>query len=563
MSKIIYVCARNNLPSSVEQRLRDICKNLEPDNIAPPDAKILAGEKVAYGVMNPSSCMLERDTSIVIGQLFEEKDVRWDDPSQGLIDGSYALFRDGSERLEVMSDPVGSRTIWFYMDGEVFVASTSQRAIIMFIGGFELNERVIPWMLSTGSLGPFLSWDRRIDMLPPDSSLILDKKNWSISIKSNPIEFTPSELPEAQLERRLREALRGTFESLELDVSRWVLPLSGGYDSRYILFMLRDTVKDAEHVRTVTWGLESSLLIEGNDAYVSRKLAATLGVSNEYYNTDLSEEPDIVVNRFLLLGEGRIDHIAAYMDGFEMWRRLFNEGVIGVIRGDEGFGWNRVRLPIESEVRHSIGCTLCSDFRNLNGYKKYGLATQGLPEYFTRIARETLATYRDRLYMQYRLPTVLSALSDLKLSYLEQVSPLLSRRTLQQVVQQPDSLRTNKALFKKIVASISPQVEFATSAAIASTQNILTEERMAHLIDEELSSENAKSVFPAKFLEAMLSGLGRKASQPARASKSALYLSRAKKAVLGRTVDDNTLAFRAFIISRMKGILEEDSARVY
>ena len=393
-----------------------------------------------------------------MGQIFG-KNEKWYEPLQEFPDGSYALFRDGTEHCEIVSDPVASRTIWYYLDENLFIASTSQRAIVMFIGSFEFDERVIPWVLSTGSLGPVFSWDKRIKRVPADSSVILDKNKWSVSVKSNPIEFNLVKRSDEQHENQLRESLETTFKSLNLDYSNWVLPLSGGYDSRGILCFLHEIDKNIQRLRTITWGLKSSLEVKGSDAYVAKELANKLNVSHKYYHTDLSEEPvDNIINRFILLGEGRIDHLSGYMDGFKIWKTLFEDEIQGIIRGDEGFGWDQVSSTLT--VRLSVGCSLCSDYSNLKDYTKYGFPSQELPQHLNQRKGETLNLWRDRLYHEYRLPTILSALSDLKFPYVEQINPLLSKVILQQVRQLPDHLRTDKALFRKIVNSISPKVDF-------------------------------------------------------------------------------------------------------
>ena len=572
MSKIIYVCAKSNLPVKVEKRLQDICKNLAPDNITQHEPKIVINKNIAYGVMNPSSSILESCNSILIGQLFE-KNVKWADPSQKFIDGSYALFRDGKEFFEIASDPAGSRTIWYYMNKDIFVSSTSQRAITMFIGSFEFDERVIPWMLSTGSLGPSLSLDKRIEQVPPDSSVILNKKEWSISKKSFPIEFNLLEQSENQHEQLLREALENTFDSLNIDFSSWVLPLSGGYDSRGILCLLRNTSKNIDRLKTITWGLESSLHVKKNDAYVAKELANTVKVSHKYYHTDLSEESIYrIINRFLLLGEGRIDGLSGYMDGFGIWKTLFEEGVQGVIRGDEGFGWAKVSSPLTA--KRSVGCPLCSDLFNLKNYENYGFVTQELPQNLLQKKRETLSSWRDRLYHEFHLPTILSSLSDLKLPYVELINPLLSRKILRQVRQLPDHLRTEKTLFKKIVTSLSPKVDYATKGANASPKNILMQKKIVNLLEEELSSNNAKSIIPTGFLDHISKGI--KTGQQAKTTGSGLYSLKASvKRIVPRSiknairdslplpsVDYNILAFRVFLISRINTILNDDSTRV-
>ena len=168
-----------------------------------------------------------------------------------------------------------------------------------------------------------------------------------------------------------------------------------------------------------------------------------------------------------------------------------------------------------------------------------------------------MAEWRDRLYHQFRLPTIISALGDLRLAYVEQASaPLLSRRVLRAVRQLPDDLRTNKILFKRIVGAMSPKFEFAASGAIASPQQILRDERIVDLLKEELSSEHLKQVVPAGLLDRIAEGMetGR-----LRTSRWDAYSRRVKTRLLGGEVDYNVLAFRVFIISRMNTIMNQDS----
>ena len=184
------------------------------------------------------------------------------------------------------------------------------------------------------------------------------------------------------------------------------------------------------------------------------------------------------------------------------------------------------------------------------------LAAQELPQNLLKGKGETLPAWRDRLYHQFRLPTIISALGDLRLAYMEQAAPLLSRRILRAVRQLPDDLRTNKILFKRIVGAMSPKIEFASSGAIASPQQILRDERIVDLLKEELSSEHLKQVVPAGLLGRIVEGMetGR-----VRTSRWDAYSRRVKTRLLGGEVDYNVLAFRVFIISRMNTILSHDS----
>ena len=568
MSKVIYACSRNRaFDSKDKMRILEICKDLEPDNLSPPvNHKISIHDRIAFGVMNPPKSIVCSDTSLLLGYLYGQSN-RWYEPLSEFPDGSYALFRDSPDYLEVVSDPAASRTIWYYFDDNLFISSTSQRAIILFIGNFVFDERVIPWVLSTGSLGPELSWDKRLQRLGPDSSVILDKKNWSISTKQTPINFAEVSRSDSEHQRLLTDSIKRTIASLkDINYNDWVLPLSGGYDSRGILCFIKDNEGNTEELKTITWGLKDSIKEQGNDAKVAKELARTLGVHHNYYHTNTSEEPiEKIIDRFILCGEGRIDHLSGYMDGFEIWRKLHEDGVQGIIRGDEGFGWS----PALSElsVLQSVGCNLCSNIPNLkNITTEYGFSTQELPVDLEMKEGESLEQWRDRLYHVFRLPTILAALSDLKFSYVEVINPLISRSILHQVRELPDHLRTNKVLFKSIVNTIGPNIAYADKGANLPPRDILRKKEVVNLLKQKIQSEHARDIFGPDFVSFILKGI--KTGSVNQASKRSLeqkiirlippFIKNRVSKVYSPAIDGNILAFRAYIIIRMHEILSND-----
>lgn len=569
MSKIIYACSREKtFDSKDEMRISEICTELEPDNLSSPvNHKISVHDKIAFGIMNPPNSLMCNDTSLLLGYLYERSS-RLYEPLSEFPDGSYALFRDSPDYLEVVSDPAASRTIWYYFDDSIFISSTSQRAIIMSIGNFVFDERVIPWMLSTGTLGPGLSWDKRLHCLGPDSSIILDKKNWAISTKQTPVKFAEVPRSDSEHQRLLTDAIKKTIESLkDIEYDEWVLPLSGGYDSRGILcFIKSNGEKNTEDIQTITWGLRDSINENGNDAKVAKELARTLGVKHSYYHTNISEEPiEKVIDRFILCGEGRIDHLSGYMDGFEIWRKLHEDGVEGIIRGDEGFGWGSVSSKIN--VLKSIGCNLCSNIPNLkNTTNNYGFLTQKLPADLEMRDGESLEQWRDRLYHTFRLPTVLAALSDLKYSYVEVINPLISRSILHRVRELPDHLRTDKALFKSIVDTVGPNIAYADKGANLAPRDILKKDELVNLLKTKIQSEHAREIFGSDFVFFILQGI--KSDYASQSSKRSLEQKIIRlippfiKNIVGKSyspnIDGNILAFRVFIIIRMHEILNND-----
>src|SRR5687768_2561761 len=168
MAKIIYACSRAiAFTERDELKLRRICNRLEPDNLSlPAPHKVVVQDRLAWAIANDRNSVTAGN-SVLLGCFYGE-DQDWDKPIARHPDGSYALFRNSADHLEAVSDAAASRTIWYFFDDERFVASTSQRALVMFLGSFDFNGEVIPWMLSTGSLGPDLSWDKRIRRLPAE-----------------------------------------------------------------------------------------------------------------------------------------------------------------------------------------------------------------------------------------------------------------------------------------------------------------------------------------------------------------------------------------------------------
>lgn len=489
-------------------------------------------------------------------------------------DGSYALFRSDQNIVELISDMIASRTIWYIKTENIFIASTSQRAIIYFLQDFKPNKNAHSWMLSSGSLGPGLSWDSRIQCLSGNTRLFLNRSSWNLRIKKEEVHFEPLSMSIKDHEIKLKNAIEYTFEHLRLDYSKWILTLSGGSDSRAILLFL----KKSQDLTSVTYGLKTSSVEKYNDAYIAKSLARYLNLRHEFFKMELSDEPtETILNRFLVAGEGRIDNISAYIDGFKMWKYIYESGYQGVLRADEVFGCRSVSN--NHEVYRKTGLITFSDYEKLNSIKiVLSEYNQRRPDFLERRDNESLETWRDRIDAEFQMPVKLAALNDLKLSYIEVACPLLSRKIVQQVRKLPDPLRTNKQLFRKIVRSMSPEnLKFAKYVAIANIINILRTPKIANLVINELSTTFARTLFPNDLLEYILNNievidyisLKRKKSlktilkQYIPASFKTFLKNLAKKQKIKAPkklqIDPNIIAFRAYIICKMNRILTEDA----
>ncbi|MEX1019322.1 MAG: hypothetical protein WDZ49_06665 [Litorilinea sp.] len=570
MSKAVFVCLNGNRPAEmVATKAATLARQIValqttqiPTYITPQPVRLLQQGEIVAGVLNPVASVQVAPRALCLGHL--TAGARWDVVGAGHPDGNYAIFRADDGAVEVLSDVAGTRTLWYYQDNDIFIAATSQRAIIALLGSFELNAAVVPWMLATGTLGPGDGWDRRVRRLPPDSILRLDRRTWQLAVQTTPVTFAPPTAGEstADYAAQLRQTLDSDFQALDFNFDHWRLLLSGGYDSRAILYLLPDRTG----LRTLTWGMQAARTEKLTDAEIAVRLAAHFDVPNEYFALDRSDVPVATVfARFLQAGEGRIDHIAGYMDGFQVWQRLAAAQVQGVIRGDEGFGWVAVSTPLD--VRYRVGLRLWEDLANAESLAHFDLPPQTMPAALARGTGESLATWRDRLYHGFRMPVALGALNDLKFPFVELSNPLLCRNTLYAVRTLPDALRTDKVLYARLVDSMGPRIPIARHAAVAESAHVLKSRAVVDYLRAELSTAGDNQVLPKAFIDYTLSRLA--VQEPGQTKLRQRLREHAKQIVPGwfkdlaqNTVakpqmDFNTLAFRTYIICRIYNMMNE------
>lgn len=569
MAKFILVCSRNRIiDSSLEDQVKTFCNRLIPDNIPANPPQILVDDGLLQAIIHPTSTFPRYRNTICLGHMVEPAPDWWRVGAQA-PDGSYALLRSDMHHIELLTDVVGMRSIWYCFTDERFIASTSQRAIIALLGNFQFNESVIPWMLSTGSLGPEAGWDRRVVRLPGDARLLLDRAAWTIGVQEQMVRFEEEALSAKEFSKHLLDALTSSIASYrDLPWDKWQLSLSGGFDSRAILLLLQQQrIKPS----CITMGLRSSLDIPNNDAVIAGKLADYYGLDHSYLELDsFPVPPDQVIHRFLIACEGRIDHLPNFMDGLETFSRLVNAGVWGIARGDIGFP----SLPVASSlgVRQTIGANLLRDFFSKDQVQSFELVPQVCPAWMERQSGEMLVTWRDRLYQQFRMPVVLAALNDIAHACLETLTPLASRRITRLIRQVPTPLRSNKGLFKDLVRWMSPAIGFAESRSVVPPKDVLRQPGFVDVIVEELHSSHAQTVLSDGVRQLALKNLRRsrntdelKVTRHKEKRLKRLLPQRLKdyikEAGMGPQLEPNVFAFRAYIVSRMTRMFDADRHR--
>jgi hypothetical protein len=571
VARTVLVVSRHPGQANRLDAYRDaLNRRLTGDHIVPRPSTFVSRSGLSVATLNPSAAVRTHGASVALGTILEDP-VDWHVPRAPLPDGHYALLRADDDHVELAADSVGSRTLWYALTEHELIASSSQRAIVTLLGSFEPNREALAWMLSSGTLGPAAAWDARLKRVQPGERVLLDRARWRLEHKFEEVAFAADDAAsrDTQLER-LRAAVEGACRRWSFEARDWVLTLSGGVDSRSLLYLLRD-----RGIQTVTWGLPESAREAGNDARIARHLATALGVPNRFFAIDSrAYAPEIVLERFLAAGEGRVARISGYVDGFNVWKTLFDESRDGVIRGDEAFGSFAVSAPYDA--RYMASLTTLADFFSPEERETFELPEQPLPERLARGRGESLAAWRDRLYQQFRVPTLLAGLTDLKTAYVEVATPLLSRSVLECVRRLPDALRTEKQLWRDLVGGLVTDVALATRVAIPPLTDFVADHRVLTLLMDELTSAPAESVFSpllrARVCAALRAALRAPPVAP-RVGREPWHRSAWTRSFPGRlrtavrnwrirrsTMEPLVLAFRAFIATRMHALLREDAA---
>ena len=316
-------------------------------------------------------------------------------------DGSYAVCRFDADRLQLVTDNLASRTIWYVLDGDMFLASTSQRALVCLLGDLRLNHAAVAWLASSGTLGPDSAWDARLQRVPAAAVLSLERRTWTTRCAAEELDQHPEPLPEEVHLERWRNAILETCAKLDVSLDTWLLPLSGGLDSRTLLAAL---IQGGRRPRCVTWGLRRSLedpaatpswpgVWPNTTGSTTCSFPPTPSTSRRVSSSTASWSP----------ARGAPIRSPATSTGWPIWKALFDQGVAGVIRGDEP-GWGEDPGLSPTDVRRGNGMEMISDFPATHLITQLGLAKQPLPDWVEQRPAESLILYDNRLTNSHFFP---------------------------------------------------------------------------------------------------------------------------------------------------------------
>jgi hypothetical protein len=267
------------------------------------------------------------------------------------------------------------------------------------------------------------------------------------------------------------------------------------------------------------------------------------------------------------MSEGQGCDFGAYTDGMAMWKAFFEEGIAGIIRGDEpGMGCtvsNTERAILREHCR-----VLVSDYPADHPIHRLGLPEVEPDDDLRRRPGESLRSWGARLEEEWFYPALLSLLNPVKEGYVEVVNPLASRRVTEVTRGLPDHLFAQREGLALVVRSLGSDMPVATASALDEGSPFWDDDRGLASMRRALEGDSAERVLSRPALDVVLAGLSRPAQQAAarRGVKGVM------RAVVPRRVIDRVrpvwplrlggreLAYRTYVAARMADMLAGDAA---
>lgn len=575
MARAVIVCHRRAVPGPEGDRRAHVWdvvgKRLSgpesrlPMRVVRPDPQT----EIACMAVTPLVRISQKGLAVGYLDIASTSEYPWDSVGTPTPDGTFALFRTDAGSVEVATDALATRTVWLYHDDEMFVASTSQRAIIMLLGSFSFDRRVVPWFLANGCTGPTGGWDRRISRLSGGEIATLDRRAWSLQRSPARPEVSRTIAKRGNPRMRFAAEVRAIMERLQVDGGQWMLPLSAGYDSR----LLACHLAGRSGIPAVTWGVAADASAE-EEAGTAAAVASWLGLSHSWHPVVCKPGTEReTIECFVAMSEGRTDNVMCYVDGFKSWNRFAGQNIGGVIRGDEAFGgagWGPLRNA--RQVRESLGFQLLCDNASTRWMGAFPSMRQEVPADFDRGADETVEAWRLRLFHKYRVSTALAALTETEAAWVDAVKPLQFRAICDLVLALPGRWRRDKAVLVDTVKRFGPSVAFGGAREGDQMREFLRSPEMGAWLADTLGQIRKGPALPPELVDGLISripstGQGAPA-RPSRAIRLRWWVQANIPAALKRRIkpflppvptDDALLAFRACIVGIAHDLFLQDA----
>jgi len=480
--------------------LEALAKRILPAGQLADDAILLSQSgPVLIAVHGRRDGVIHGDTGVLAGLTRSARlpgDENWLSVGGPIPDGSFALMRSDGKVLEAISDFAGSKSLWQarLKCGGVAV-STCFEAILALLGDLSLDEKTLGWFLSSGSTGPKRSWDKRVKPVPRNSVLRAGIRPDDVARSVSRVQREKEVLPTYDASS-LREEIDGVLSSYPLADSPWLIALSGGFDSRAILYGTRQF----EDITCITWIDETSDNGPDSDLAIARQLAAKAGRAHEVKAIERpgsAEQIESSLRRFARYSDGRNDNVLAYLDGMAVWDEIGAGAAAGLLRGDELFG-SSIALSAH-RIRHNMRLNTFEDYADSREQRELaGRHPHKCPSDLLRRDGETVSHWRLRLRAEHEIPVIYAALNAVRSRFIESCCPLLDRRLVGAAASIASHHLDERSMYTRAVGSMYPDVPIAKARSTLDLKTFLTFPAVAELLMEHLSTDFARDSLGAR-----------------------------------------------------------------
>lgn len=370
--------------------------------------------------------------------------------------GSFGLVRLNDEFVEIPVAPITNYPIWYYHDTDRFAASTSQLLLIGLLGSWQPNQENANWVLRTLLPAPYTSWDRRIKLMTPDAVFRLNRNSWQSSISTKPFTLTPKQQTKVQAKAELAERLAVVFQEVDWGKANWLVPLSGGVDSRTSLMLAHRYAK--QNLKALTYGYAHYSGNKYGNQAVAKRVSNAANIPQDFVIEQPNfGDPEGRIRRFVRASDGRGFTALEHLEGPDFLKR---NSILGDcwLRSDEVYGWAKMvdKADVETICHFDLlrKSALPEEIQPLLG----GI---GIPQQLQQNRGESLEDWRDRLYHTFRIPTHITFYVDLECNFFDVFNPHLHSPVVDWTRTQLASFRTDKSLFKDFAWDLGPKVPYA------------------------------------------------------------------------------------------------------
>ena len=372
------------------------------------------------------------------------------------LDGSYQVAvhhqdSTGQGATWLFADPTASRRLFYVADERgLFVAPE-----VAPLTGLARGERIDPanlvHFLASGRFfaGHTLLSDVR-QLLPGESVRWRDghlerRRHFLYEARDEAVPDRPGLV--AELGERLERAILRAWEHAKNPI----MPLTGGYDSRYIFQTLARHVDDRRRLNTLLWGQRMDQ--PGTDNALAAEIARRAGsrhLSLPWRTEVLPEQFD----EMFRAQSGMTELVFTHSDELAVFGTLRDRGFRSMVRGDECFGPKGEEVDCVASALGRVSLARAADLpesgRWLTGGGAAWLAAHDEAlEALLAAAPGEPSDLRDTLYGRERLPALLHHHNYHKLHFLEMLNPFLDTEVLRFWSTLPRRCRVDKTLVKE------------------------------------------------------------------------------------------------------------------